>query len=484
VVGILLTIIEMSWHNCPKNAQIRVGITLIKAKENIVRISRICLVATAGLGLSFSMFAQPATPAALPPASVKIESISLQSVQPDRIELLARLGLIPERSLKVQVLSFSAMRVNDMPVYVSPMDGEFAMKKGEYFRLPDVRITIYYRDIASVEPVRRVVEQHKVTISGEITAKMDANPLEEIAMHSLHPRIVLPFTKEIPVLVPGGEPAGRAAMAVLDLAAQAGPAAAKLLGTVYPGQDAAWRNDLANEQMKHLVLIRTNYMIVDDTASYPLHFEQLGFWIGPTTVIVPEEAIKPWEFDPDSQAQLSGNHAKIDKGSISITAEPLVAAERVGIDGGTSAGIVPWSLSQGDFHVEVEGKAEKEHVAYTAKITSLEVRQRSSVNNYALLRFRDGFTGSPLKLADSAGSTWDHLAVFRLVRHEAGSDPRTEVVLLPGTSDGKQIRLGQQIDDSAFGSPVFTEDGGVAMVQDENLAVFLSSIKQLEENQK
>jgi len=216
VVGILLTIIEMSWHNCPKNAQIRVGITLIKAKENIVRISRICLVATAGLGLSFSMFAQPATPAALPPASVKIESISLQSVQPDRIELLARLGLIPERSLKVQVLSFSAMRVNDMPVYVSPMDGEFEMKKGEYFRLPDVRITIYYRDIASVEPVRRVVEQHKVTISGEITAKMDANPLEEIAMHSLHPRIVLPFTKEIPVLVPGGEPAGRAASGITE----------------------------------------------------------------------------------------------------------------------------------------------------------------------------------------------------------------------------------------------------------------------------
>jgi hypothetical protein len=54
-------------------------------------------------------------------------------------------------------------------------------------------------------------------------------------------------------------------------------------------------------------------------------------------------------------------------------------------------------------------------------------------------------------------------------------------VLLPGTADGKQIRLGQQIDDSGFGSAVFTEDGVIGMVQDESTAILLSSVKHLED---
>ncbi|MGA3046503.1 MAG: hypothetical protein ABSD67_07770 [Terracidiphilus sp.] len=126
----------------------------------------------------------------------------LQGVQPDRIELLAKLGLIPERSLKVKALSFSAMKVNGMPVYVSPIDGEFVMKKDEYLKLPDARITVYYRDLTSIEPAGRLVEQQKVIISGQITARMEANPFEQIAMHSLHPKVVLPFNKEIVVLIP------------------------------------------------------------------------------------------------------------------------------------------------------------------------------------------------------------------------------------------------------------------------------------------
>lgn len=447
-----------------------------------MRPFRIYTLASAFLCFSVSLLAQPELSTA--PATVKIESVSLQSVQPDRIELLAKLGLIPERSLKVKALSFSAMKVNGMPVYVGPIDGEFAMKKDEYLRLPDVRITVYYRDLNSVEPARRLVEQQKVIISGQITARMEANPFEQIAMHSLHPKVVLPFNKEIPVLIPGGEVGGQGALALLDMVAPVGQVAAQLLNTIImPGQDAAWRNEVGTEEAKHLVLIRTSYTVVDDKASYPLEFEQLGFWVGPSTVIAPEEAVEPWEFDPDAKTRLSENHAHVDKDSVAVTVQPMAGSSLSFADTATNRA-TQWSLKSGDFTIETEGKPAKDHVAHSTKITSVEVRERASSNNYALLRFRDGVVGSPVKLAWAADASWDRLAILRLVRNQVGKELRTEVVMLPGTSDGKQIKLGDQIDDSGFGSPVFTRDGVIAMLQDENSAVLLSSIKHLEEKAK
>jgi hypothetical protein len=440
-------------------------------------------IRTLALGIVFLSFlkfavAQDPVPAVSEPVSVKIDSITLQSVQPDRIELLARMGMFPERSLKIKAFSFSAMKVNDIPVYVGPIDGEFAIKKGEYFKLPDVKITIYVRDLTSVEPARKMVQEQKVRISGEVTARIDANPFEQFALHSLHPSVVLPLNKEIPVDMPGGEVGRRAALSILELASQMGPSAAKLLGTIYPGEDSAWRRDVGKEEVKHVVLIRTNYTVVDDKGSYPFEFEQLGFWVGPSTVLVPDEAIEPWEFDADSQTRLHANHGHIDKASIAIAVRPASATDT------QSGDPTQWTLKQGDFTIETETKPGRDHVAASGKVGTGEVLQRGSTNNYAVLRFRDGIVGSPVKIAAAGGNGWDRLAILRLVRGKPGDEARTEVVMLPGTIEGKQIRLGQPIDDSGFGSPVFTEDGVVGMVLDENNAVLLSSIKRLDERAK
>ena len=434
---------------------------------------RICLFVLTVFGLPAAMLPQlPQSPA--PPASVQIESVSLQSVQSDRMELLVRLGLYPERSLNIHALTFANMRVNGMPVYVDPVDGEFNLKKQQYLSLPDLQITVYFRDVLSSEPVRQIVDQQKIVISGEIDAHMKANPFEQIAMHSFRPRIVLPFTKEIPVSIPGGEIGRKAALALLDLTSQAGPAASKLLGVAFPGQDAAWRRQVEREQVQHLLLIRTSYTLVTDQTTYPLQFEQLGFWISPAAAIVPAEAVKPWEFDPAAQAQLSTKRAHVDKDSVTITAEPLI------LDPGPTA--APWSMNQGDFRIVAEGKPDKEHVAFGAKVTSVEVRTRASSGNYAILRFRDGVNGSPVQMAAAGGKTWDRLAMIRLLHtSSAQNDPvGIEVVMLPATGQGSQIRFGEHIDDSGYGSPVLTQDGVIGLLQDEDSATMLSSIKAAE----
>lgn len=405
------------------------------------------------------------------PATVKIESFNVENVKSDRVEMTARLGLYPERAFRTHQLGFFAMRVNDIPVYVASLYGDFQLKKDELLTLPDLHITVYYRDIPSLDPLRRIVQEQRASVTGQIAADIDASPLEKLALHSLHPRIVVPFAKEIPVAVPGGSLGSTAALTVLDVANQAGPLAAAVMGTIAPGKDAAWRNRLATEEAHHLVLVRTHGVLTDDEGTVPLDYIQLGFWISPTTVVVPAEAIRPWDFDADAAARL-GAGGSIDKKSVEITVSPLLA-DAVAPDS--------WSLQAKDFKVAYDGAPAKESVVNSAKGSTTQIRERASGNNYALLRFRDGITGNPPKFADPGAQDWDRLGALRLIRSSLAGAPKSEVVLLPGNLESKQIHLTQQIDDSAFGSPLFSADGVVGMVVDENYAISLTAIKHIDE---
>lgn len=421
---------------------------------------------------------------AVPEAAVRVEQVSLAGVRPDRLTFTAKLGIFPETSINVRSFSFSAMKVNGLPVYVSPLNGRFALKKGQYLKLPDVQMVIYERDLVSVEPLRSAVDQQKVVLAGLVTATIDASLIGELALRSLHPRIVLPFSKEIPVLIPGGEMGQKAALATLDVVAHVTPAAAKLLGRVFAGEDAAWRTDVSTNEVRHLLVVHTAYTVVERGSSTPLEFEQLGFWIGPSTALVSEEAIAPWEFDPEVQARLAARHAHVDKDSIVISVQPLAVAGTAALASDGSSAAEGWVLSQGDFKIEVVGKSAESREAYSPSITPLKVRQRASANNCAVLRFRDGIVGDPVRFAGAAENRWDRLAMVRLVRNAADNSLGNEVILLPGTTNGGAIQFAQPVDESAFGSPVFTQDGAIAMVQDGNSATFLASIKHLEQRAK
>ena len=447
-----------------------------------MRIGRVILALCGMVFTPLLARAQAPVPAANQVAAVRVEEVSLASVQPEKLTFNTKLGLFPEKSITVKSLSFSAMTINGVPVYVSPLSGKFVMKKGEFLKLPDVQIVVYTRDLATLQPVRSVIDQGKVVVAGEVIAVVDGNLLEDLALRSLHPRVVMPFNKEIPVLIPGGDAGRTAALATLDVLEKAGPAA-KLLGAFFPGQDAAWRSDLMRNQVKHVVLVRTSCTVVDGQNSYPLDFVQLGFWIGPSTVMVPEEAVKPWEFDAEAQSMLSARHAHVDKASITMSVQPVVPLDGAAADtGGAPAGA--WTLAAGDFTIATEGNPPGSRVAYSPTSKAIEVRERASANNYALLRFKDGVTGDPVVSAPPAENGWDRLAVFRLVRNSAGDSVQTEVIFVPGTTNGQQIQFGQPIDDTGFGSPVFTQDGVIAMAQDETHATFLNSIKHLDEKAK
>jgi hypothetical protein len=455
----------------PRSAHFGLGFALNQTKEKTVELKRISLLVALLAVLVVAIPAQQPANTVLP-ATVKIESFDIENVKSDRVEMVARLGLYPERSFRTRQLGFFAMRINEIPVYVGSLYGDFQLKKGELLTLPDLHITVYYRDIPSLDPVRKMIQDQRAVVTGRIAADIDASPLEKIALRSLHPRIVVPFSKEIPVTVPGGSLGATAALAVLDMATQAGPFASAVMSTIAPGKDAPWRNRLATEEARHLVVVRTHGVLtdLDGVTTTPLDYIQLGFWISPTTVVVPAEAVRPWDFDADASAKL-GAGASVDKKSVEITVTPLIA---------DPAAPAAWSMQAKDFKVSYDGSPAKESVVNSAKGGTTQIRERGSANNYALLRFRDGVAGNPVKFADPGAQDWDRLGVLRLEHSSMAGDPKVEVVLLPGNIESKQIHLTQQIDDSAFGSPLFTANGVVGMVVDENFAIIITAIKHVD----
>ena len=407
----------------------------------------------------------PAQAPLAPASQIHIDSITADDLSSDRLRLVVRLTLTPFRSATVTSFSFTSMKVNDMPFYVAPLNVQLQMEKNKPVPMPDLHVTIYLRDLNSAEPIRKLLRDERAVVAGDIVAETKLNPLEQLVTHSMHPRIIVPFHQEIPVSVPGGHAGAAAALAALSLAQQFSPAASQVLGNLSVGEDTDWRRDVEREQIQHLVRVRTSYTVSSGVGRSTFTMDQIGFWVGRSNVLVPAEALQPWVFDADTRAVIEREHGAVDPGSVDITVTPLSAR----------AAEKPWQLSHHDFTITSQGKPQKERVIYSAEVTSLRALTRESADNYAVLTFSNTVSGSPVTLSLPA-STPQRWAVVRLVRATDSDDVTTEVVMLPGHIVDKRIVFDEPIDDSAFGSPVFSREGSVAMVQSETSAVMLNAL--------
>ena len=105
-----------------------------------------------------------------PPALQKLEvqSVEIADVSSDRVRLRVRLGGIAERDINVRTLSFDDASLNGIPLFSPPVSGPLRIAKGTPLSNAGVlEASIYYRDLPSLEPVRRMVREEKVFRSEE-----------------------------------------------------------------------------------------------------------------------------------------------------------------------------------------------------------------------------------------------------------------------------------------------------------------------------
>jgi hypothetical protein len=411
-----------------------------------------------------------------PPDGVRLDAISVEKlrildVMPDCIRLEAVLNLKPSRSLTVASASFSRMRVNGIPFYVSPLNSQFRLQSGSDNQLPPVPITLFYRDVDSLAPLRELIEKDHVHLTGRLLLGPKLNLIQKLALRG-HPQIAVLLDREAPIQIAGGPLAKKAMLAVLDLAQRALDAAGSALHRLQTGQ-TAWREDLQTRSSQALLRLRASYTIQVNNRKYDLYTETLGFRISPTVAVAPAEIMEPWRYDPEIAAAMDSGSARLTEESFNLDAWAALSGP---------PDPPKWSQSNQDFSIVFQPNPRTRKTIVVGAHKTIFLPQSASGTSFVLLQFAAGEEGPSLTPATkqlSDDPSGERVALFRL--DERNSNP--EVIFVTAHRDGAAIKLDRPLDPSFFGSPILTPEGVVGMVEEEESGISMANILKILEAQ-
>jgi len=399
------------------------------------------------------------------PLTVTLDGVDLKDVGNDRAHFQVRSHVTAARKLKVKDISFSHMRLGGVPFYLGPIQEHLQLDKGASVNLPPVPVTVYFRDLDSLDPLTQAIRDGQTTVTGEVRANLDLSFFERIAARELGPHATLPIEMTIPVNVPGGSTGKAAALAGLKAAQVALTLGGSALGRMRDKQKT-WDNELRTRFEPALLVTEARYSLrTKDGQQVDFSVRGMGFRISEDKFVVTGEMVEPWQYDPDAAAVLKANDATLLRENYDLLVWP--AGEMLDPNSARS-------IMHGQ--VVIEHTAPKGENAYTSvdgKRTKIKVLRRDSDANYAVLRFtkpEDKGTAVSSGPAVSGTQNWDRVTLFRA--DDAG---KLELVPVPAHTANGRIVLDDSIDDRAFGSLLISEDGAVGVVQDEHSAMLMRS---------
>ena len=383
-------------------------------------------------------------PAAQPvPVGIVIDSIDLKDVSTDRVRFEIHSHVTADRKLKIKRVRFEHMYLGSLPIYLSPIDERMQLEKGVSAVLPRVPVTIYFRDLDSLEPLQQIVREGKATVNGKARIDLDLNLIEKVLSGQRDVHADIPVAISTPVKVPGGALGKTAALTTL----RAGQFALSLGGSALHAlrqSQKRWEDQLRSQYIPSLVIAESHYSIrlrTGEQADFVVR--GLGFRITDDKFILTDEMLEPWKYDTDVATALQTHTASL----IEDGRDLLVWNSSEALDSNTAR-----SLSRKTIREEHHSaQTETAHVPTDDKSVKVHLFKRDSDANYAIFRFtRPEDKGTPIQLASDTvmhSQNWDRLTMFR-VDEEGG----LELVSTPARRTDDRIFLEDSVDERAFGS--------------------------------
>jgi hypothetical protein len=399
-------------------------------------------------------------PAAI--GSPQVKSFSVTEIDTAHVKVAVDLALVPSQSVTLNDIRLCSLRLNGLPVFAAPIEQEIVLHKGVTNAIPTMSVTVLFRDLYSVEPLRRMIAEQKVHVQGEFEAAVRLNFAEKLALHTQHPTVRFEISEDVPAEV-GGSPIQRAMelamLSVIDSGLEAKARADKLI----PGAQPDWVRDLDAHGAANLFDVQSSYVLNSkEGGDSPVVADQLGFRLA-SAVLTTAEVREPWRYDLEVLDALKAGTAKLSKQSRALQLLPIDAA-------GTAV-----KLTEKDFAVEARGTPE-EISSVTSNKNQIQVLRRASPAAVTLLTLQTAPVAPGLAIAPAAVAAqdaWDHIAIFRLRLNQATGARSVEVLQLSARRAGKGIQLSDPVDSAVFGSPIMTPDGVIGLVQDEQAGAFL-----------
>jgi hypothetical protein len=417
------------------------------------------------VGASQSATALSASPGGL--GVVKVQGTRIAEVDKAHLRVAVDLIITPTQTATLEDLRLASLRLNDLPAFAEPLTQSIDLVQGKDAALPPIYITVQFRDVTTVAPLREMIEKQSVHVQGQISAGIKMNFLDRLALHTQHPRVSLTLNDQVPVSF-GSSPFQRQAALGIVSIVEFGLRGSVFAKKEIPGLESPWLRELETEASADLVHVATTYKLKEHKSTYPLTFDQLGFRLASGQILMTDEANAPWDFDPECLTRMKSGEVKLVKKSTDITLHSIGRQSE------------PLLLSQQDFSIDLRGSSDKQGLIVQHgdqnDYSRINVRRRASPDGVGVITIKNpsatgGFVTAPAATAQL--ESWDKVAVYRMVQDARTGTLSVDVLQLSAKRDGGVIHLDQPVDPSFFGSPILVPEGVLGIVQDEQAGAFL-----------
>lgn len=397
--------------------------------------------------------------------TIQVKNVSMSGISLSNVQVDVSLMLVPSQSATLKNVQVCSLRLNGLPVFASPVNTEVTLHRGEAVVLPPVSITVYFRDLNTARPIREMIEKQSVHVQGEMVAGVEVGFVGKLALHSQHPKVVLPISQDVAVEVGGTSLERNLVLGVLsaiDTEMESNGTASKLIDGIRP----AWIRDVENQAQPHLFVVESSYEVSQASTPSRINAEALGFRLASGKIATSAEMLNPWKYDVEFQSAIGNGTVKLVKKSQDLTVRPL------------AGNAPPLSLAGADFTTESRGTAEPDKMTAVGGKgrEQVQVLRRASPLSMAVLTPKSPSAGgglAPAPAAIMAQDSWDKVIVFRLRAALASGERAVEPLQIAAHREGNSIHLAQSVDEAVFGSPIMTPDGVIGIVQDEQTGTFL-----------
>ncbi len=413
---------------------------------------------------------------------VHLVNITLARAAAAHVSFNLRLSVRMPRALHLRDLRFAGLRINGLPVFAAPLHGDWQVPSRSSWPAPLLPVRLYYRDGLAMRSMQASVAHRQARVSGRIEFFVIPNALVRIFI-SRAP-VAANFSQTVPVDLPGPQGVWNASALLLGGANQLLSRLAPPLETQW-NELSQWGSQLQRQAVPRLLWAYARFQVRNQSGTTGYTCRSLGWRVSRRRLLLPAALLQPWHAQPDLAAALHTHFVRLVPGSYQLWVWPAGARWRHHghLDHASALG-----LASGGVQIVYLPKPRRQAI-YTLKpggqgAVHIHLWRRGGARALALLRLPSRLPAAwsvPWPAALPAAASFPArrflLALFRMPRGAGFRRVTPELLIVPAQATTSSLRLRHAMDDSAWGSALFTRSGWAGILQSSRQGVAWPRLK-------
>jgi hypothetical protein len=372
---------------------------------------------------------------------VRIEGVSLE-----RVDISMQIAVKASRNVTIRTLTFADGFIDKIPVWITPLEGRWPLRRGEEFVIPPrVQVTAYARDALGAGSLAELLDKKEVDAGAVVEMSFETPWLARMFGTAVNMAVTdVAFKAPVPATPGLMGPLARLGAGLLEFMQRQ---AAPLLGAGPNGQAAS--RGVLERFSSAVATVQTDYEIEGGPKAGPRSVKTLGLWWTPSIYCTTREAFEPWRYNAAEASQLQIEGARLRSGATRVRIRTADAAA-IEIDGAELRRVLP------------DAPTRRIYSLATGEPRRMRLALRTAPSALLCLQVRDT-QGPTVATTDTLGAAAP-AAVFAVERAD------TLIWTETAASSGVGLTLKTPVHRRSLGSPLVTGEGVVGLVASPDTA--------------